>query len=134
MLTSPYRDVEQRETVLAPRTAPVPSKFQFVIRIVAEHDGDQWQAFSLEFGLAAQADTFPEVKQKLESMIRSYLLDALEGEDREHAYELLTRKGTWKVYAKYYFCSVTSLLGNISGKSKEHIIYDKKLPMEPKFC
>jgi hypothetical protein len=113
---------------------PVPAKFRFVIRILAEHKDDQWQAFSLELGLAAQADTLAEVKHKLESMIRDYLLDALEGEDREHAYDLLSRKATWQVYVKYHFGSVISHLGRIAGKSKDRVIYDKTLPLEPKFC
>jgi len=40
-----------------------------VIRCLAERRGNQWQAFTLELGLATQADTLPEAKEKLESMI-----------------------------------------------------------------
>ena len=85
------------------------SPFRFVIRCVIEKKGNQWQAFSLELGLAAQADTKAEAKQKLESMIYSYIDDAL-GEDREHAYELLSRKGTWRVYFLYSAMKAVSAL------------------------
>lgn len=74
----------------------------FLVRCVANRVGDQWQAFSLEFGLAAQADTFPLARRKLDEMIRSYLYDALAGEDREHAEELLSRRAPWWAFARYY--------------------------------
>src|SRR5438132_89006 len=79
---------------VVPPTEPENSPFCFVIHYYVERRGNQWQAFSLEFGLAAQGDTREEVESKLDSMIDSYLYDALEGEDREHAYELLTRRAT----------------------------------------
>jgi hypothetical protein len=63
---------------------------------IVEPKGAQWQAFSLEFGLAAQADTMQDAKHRLDSMIRAYVSDALVGEDREHAHELLTRRATWQ--------------------------------------
>jgi hypothetical protein len=135
MLASQRRDVQQKDSAIKPEVVPVPSEetpFRFVIRIVAERKNNQWQAFSLELGLAAQADTLPEVKRKLESMICSYLFDALGGEDREHAFELLSRKATWQVYAKYHLCSAISHIGKIWGRSKDHVIYNKMLPLEPK--
>jgi len=136
MLTSRKKDVQQRESALEPAVLPVPhseTPFRFVIRIFAERKNNQWQAFTLELGLAAQADTLPEVKNKLECMIRSYLLDALQGEDREHAYALLSRKATWQVYAKYHICSALSHIGRLWGTSRDHVIYNKLLPLEPTF-
>lgn len=90
-----------RLTILDMR-AKVKSPVCFLVRCVANKDGDQWQAFSLEFGLAAQADTFPLARRKLDGMIQSYLYDALVGEDREHARELLSRRAPWWVFARYY--------------------------------
>ena len=54
---------------------PEKSPFRFVVRCLIERKGNQWQAFSLELGLAAQDDSFQGVKRKLEAMIDSYLHD-----------------------------------------------------------
>jgi hypothetical protein len=80
----------------------VTSPISLLVRCFAVEEAGQWQAFSLQFGLAAQADSFPEAKQKLESMIDSYLFDALAGEDRKHASELLARRAPASVYLRYY--------------------------------
>lgn len=71
------------------------------VRCYLEPKGDQWQAFSLEFGLAVQGDSAGEVKEKLERVIRSYLRDAILGEDREHAEVLLRRRASSAHYVKY---------------------------------
>ena len=87
-----------------PEVSPVSEimPIKLVIRCLLQQVGSQWQGFSLEFGLAAQGESADEVRRKLESMINSYLCDALTGEDREHAYALLTRKATARVYIRYY--------------------------------
>lgn len=102
-MTMAFRDREQTSPV--PKVSPVTNvtPCHLVIRCLMEQiAADQWQAFSLEFGLAVQAESERDAKLKLERMIDNYLRDALLGEDREHAYELLTRRATWGVYAKYY--------------------------------
>lgn len=81
-----------------------------LVRCVANKTGGQWQAFSLEFGLAAQADTFAVVRRKLEAMLESYLYDALAGEDREHAAELLSRRAPWWVFARWYEARIRGAL------------------------
>lgn len=81
-----------------------------LVRCVANKNGDQWQAFSLEFGLAVQADSFPEARRKLDSMIQSYLYDALVGEDRQHASALLCRRAPWWVFARYYYSRAFTVL------------------------
>lgn len=93
-----------------------------LVRCYIEHKNDQWQAFSLEFGLAAQGETEQDVRRKLESMIESYLEDALIGEDRAHADELLNRRATWLVYAKYYWTSF---------RSRNHGTYRSPVPLAP---
>lgn len=93
-----------------PKSMPnVPRQFRFVIRCYAQRRGDQWQAFSLELGLAAQADTLLEVKRKLEIMIGCYVHDAVAGEDRDHAYELLSRRAPWWAYVQYGLCAAASV-------------------------
>jgi hypothetical protein len=64
---------------------------QLLLRCYAEKVGDQWQAFCLDLSLAAQGDTFAEVKDKLDAMIAQYVYDALVGDDREYAHQLLTQ-------------------------------------------
>jgi hypothetical protein len=107
---------------------------KLVIRCLLEQvDDDQWQGFSLEFGLAAQAETAQDAKRKLESMIDSYLRDALTGEDRKHAYELLSRKATLAVFVRYYFAwSKIHLARFASGTTS--IIYCEPLALEPRPC
>lgn len=65
----------------------------------------EWQALSLEFGLAAQADTYPLARKKLEAMIQSYATEAC-GIHKEHARELLTRKAPLFAYARYYLIKI----------------------------
>ena len=105
-----------------------------VIRVFAERKNNQWQAFTLELGLAAQADTLPEVKHKLESMILSYVTDALTGEDRVHAYELMNRRATFRVYFNYYVLSVFYQIASLWDHSKDRIFYKEPMPLEPKAC
>lgn len=79
---------------------------KLLVRCFAERKGDQWQAFTLELGLAAQGDSCEEVKQKLESMIRSYVYDAVAGEDKAFADQLLRRRAPGWVYAKYAWLNI----------------------------
>jgi hypothetical protein len=107
-----------------------------IVHCLYEKIGDQWQAFSLEFGLAAQADTYPEAQGKLDEMVRSYVFDALVGEDREHASELLARRATAEVYLKYYMTLSANLLRRLFGGESRSIrgTYERPLPMTPTGC
>ena len=67
-----------------------------------EHDGNVWVASCLDFCLAAQGESFEEAKEKLEDMISEYVYDATVGEDRDHAYILLTRKAPFISFVRYY--------------------------------
>src|SRR5487761_953044 len=92
-----------------------------IIRCFAEHKNGVWQAFALEFDLAAQADSFDEVKQKLDSMIDSYVYDALAGEDREHALELLFhRRAPFSLWLKYFLMPSEKDAGVKSEQSRSY--------------
>src|SRR6266446_2172301 len=100
-----YQGEGDREVARPNAKAPPMSDiapYQLIVRCFVEPNGNQWEAFSLEFGLSAQADTMMEAKRKLDSMIESYVTDALIGEDREHAYQLLNRRATLRVYIRFY--------------------------------
>jgi hypothetical protein len=98
---------------------------------VVEQKAGQWQAFSLELGLAAQADSKGEAKRKLEAMIHSYIEDAIIGEDQVHGYELLSRKGTWRVYLLYWLAQLATIIGR--GRTR-HVAFSESLPLFPKVC
>jgi hypothetical protein len=104
------------------------SPARLLVRCFTDYVDGQWLAFSLEFGLAAQASTVAEVRAKLESQIVSYVYDALVGEDRDHAYELMTRRAPWQVYARYYFYSALLWL---KGRSDGRAVYHEPVPLEP---
>jgi hypothetical protein len=109
---------------------------QLMIRCFAEPKGDQWQAFSLEFGLAAQADTYSAARSKLEAMIEEYLEDALGGQDREHAAVLLSRKAAPSVYLYYHFREFLTFLVSAFHKpnSPEKRVFREPWSLSPRHC
>lgn len=72
------------------------------VRCFAEAKGDHWVAVCLEFCLAVQGDSADEVKQKLHAQIEEYVYDAVLGEDRAHARQLMSRHAPLSFYARYY--------------------------------
>jgi hypothetical protein len=104
------------------------------VRCLIERRGDFWQAFTLEFGLAVQASSLREAKQKLDRVIQSYVYDALTGEDREHAEILLSRKATLNIFIRYHFYKLLSRVRANSDGPKEHKVYSEPLALEPKIC
>jgi hypothetical protein len=129
MSLSEYHGVDRRRANVARPLTPTP--IQLIVHCIAERKDDNWQAFSLEFGLAAQGENLADTKHRLEAMILSYVYDALIGEDREHALALLTRKATWNVYAKYYLANLMSRAERVWGASKNTILFSEPLPLAP---
>lgn len=72
---------------------------QLLVKCYAEQEGHDWVAVCLDFNLAAQGDSFEEVKIKLESMIYDYVYDALVGEDRRYAAQLLSRRAPLSLWS-----------------------------------
>lgn len=103
------------------------------VRCLIEGRGDQWQAFTLEFGLAAQAESEADVKRKLEDMLHTYLYDALVGEDRAHAAQLLQRRATWQVFARYYLAMLRNKIRD-GGEGIRHSTYVEPIPLQPARC
>jgi hypothetical protein len=83
-----------------------------ILHCLGRKEGDQWVVMSLEFSLAAQADTLDQAKQLLQSQILEYLRDALVGQDREHAEELLARRAPLKYWAIYWLARCIRGIGN----------------------
>ena len=77
---------------------------ELLVHCYAERKDGQWQAFCLDFDLAAQAETFGEVRAKLDAMLDDYVAEATVGEDRAFGEQLLTRRAPWWVWVRYYLC------------------------------
>jgi hypothetical protein len=92
----------------------------------------EWQGFTLEYGLAVQGVSQIDVRRRLENLIVSYVYDALVGEDREHADELLSRRAILRVYARYYYYKATSFLFPGGDASPDHRAYREPLALEPR--
>jgi hypothetical protein len=78
---------------------------ELFLRCFAERRDNQWQGFCIDLNLAAQGDSLEEVECKLEAMIADYVYDALAGEDRNHAFQLMHRKAPLSLRWRYYFYS-----------------------------
>lgn len=72
----------------------------FVLLCYAQKKGGLWIAACPQFTLAAQGADFDEAKGKLESQIKSYIIEALTI-DREHAAELLGRRAPLLMRIQY---------------------------------
>lgn len=75
---------------------------ELILHCYAKQKDNQWQAFCLDLTLAAQGDNFAEAKAKLENMVGEYVFDALVGEDKAFAEQLLSRRAPLREWLKYY--------------------------------
>ena len=100
-----------------------------IVRCYAETVDAQWQAFCLDLCLAVQGESFQEVKDKLERMICDYVTDAVVGEDKEYAYQLLNRRAPLKYWAKYYYAVVLHKFGAL--RKNVRLLFREPLPLHP---
>ncbi len=78
------------------------ARFSLSVRCLLQKRGQVWQAFTLEYGLAVQGDSEKDVRARLDRVICSYVHDAVFGDEREYAEDLLLRRATRAIYVKYY--------------------------------
>ena len=102
-----------------------------ILRCYANKSDGQWQAFCIDYCLAAQGDSFTEVKQKLENQINEYLYDALVGEDIEFADYLLSRKAPLKQRLIYFLLSLFNALGFNKKHSDNTKLFKESVPLVP---
>ena len=100
-----------------------------VLRCYAENVDNQWVACCLDFSLAAQADSQEEAIEKLKHMIADYVYDALAGEDRAYASQLLTRKAPLLEWVHYYSLYARHCCSKFSNNLAT--IFDETVPMVP---
>jgi len=102
---------------------------QLLLRCYAERVDNQWQAFCLDLTLAAQGDSFEQARGKLRAMIVEYVTDAIVGEDREFADQLLSRKAPLGEWAKYYGMAMLTRLH--AARSNLWRLFHESLPLVP---
>lgn len=109
---------------------------KFFVRCYGERRDDQWVVVCLDFSLAAQADTFNEARALLDAQIRSYLRDALVGEDRKHASYLLNRRAPLHMWLRYYGVRVLLGIKGLFGYQKEQgqRPFRETIPLVPSPC
>ena len=100
-----------------------------LLRCYAECADGQWQAFCLDLCLAAQGESFQEVKRSLEAMILDYVRDAVVGVDRDFADLLLRRPAPLKYWVKYYFFASLLKIGAI--KTHFQRLFVEPFPLVP---
>jgi hypothetical protein len=103
-----------------------------LVRCLYERDGDQWVGLCLDFTLVAQAGTVDEAHAKLEEQIKSYVKDALAGEDRDYAADLMTRRAPLRYWVTFY--AVLAMQGVRHHMSRKRQAVREALPMVPATC
>ena len=111
-----------------------PDKFTFSVRCLIEKKGDVWQGFTLEYGLAVQGESAADVTRLLESIICSYVSDAVFGDERKHSEDLLTRKAAPEVYVKFYLYNLLSNLRRKGGGQSAVRAYRDSLALTDGMC
>ncbi|TAM59322.1 MAG: DUF1902 domain-containing protein [Rhodanobacter sp.] len=109
---------------------------KLLLRCYAEHDGNLWVAFCLDFSLGCQGDSFEEVRTKLDAQIRDYVSDALCGEDRQHADYLLTRRAPLSYWLRYWVIRLQSAVATRlhANRSQSSRPFKEPLPLIPASC
>lgn len=88
---------------------------QLTLRCYAKKEGNHWVAVCIDLSLAAQADSSKEAIEKLESMMLSYVNDAL-NKHKEYADQLLSRKAPFSQILFYYRALFVYRLSKICRK------------------
>jgi predicted RNase H-like HicB family nuclease len=80
-----------------------------------ENEG-YWAAYCLDFTLYATGETPEEAMGKLRVIVNEYLTDALVGEDQQYADDLLSRRASWRDWARFYWLSFLQHCRQIKDK------------------
>lgn len=103
---------------------------QLTLRCYAEKLSDgQWQAFCLDLCLAAQGESFADVRKKLNDMTREYVYDALAGKDKEFAFKLLRRRAPLQYWVRFYFLLSLQKIGMVKDGMAR--LFCPPIPLEP---
>lgn len=123
-----YIDRRSSSVQIAPFPEIAMRARKLLLRVYGERSGGQWSLVSLDFALAAQADTLEEAKTLLESQIAEYVTDALVGDDKAHAEELLSRRAPLKYWVKY---GIARIIQKINGSKNGDRAFKETMPLVP---
>jgi hypothetical protein len=92
------------------------------LRCYAEQEENTtWFAICIDLNLAAQADTFEEVRAKLHTMVRDYVMEALTV-DAQHIEDLIPRKAPWPFLLRYYRLTLLERFHNCSSRFLSRLV------------
>lgn len=108
---------------------------QLTLRCFGELKDNQWTLVCVDLCLAAQASSVEKAKAKLESQIKEYLYDALAGQDKEFANQLLQRKAPLSLRARYHWLSLKAKVSKSIESLKEgkasSVFFTETMPVKP---
>ncbi|RLA46014.1 MAG: hypothetical protein DRQ97_08585 [Gammaproteobacteria bacterium] len=99
---------------------------ELVLRCYAENKDGLWNVVCVDLCLAAQGDSFKEAQNKLHDQIKDYVFDALGGEDREYADQLMVRKAPLSLRAKYQMIKAQAHFSHAKTR-----LFNEMVPMVP---
>ena len=105
------------------------SPIHLVLRCYAVREEGQWQAVCLDLCLGSQADSFEVAKSRLEAMIYDYIYDALAGEDKAFADQLIPRRAPLGQWLKYYGYVIRSRMGAV--RDEVWRLFTQAVPLVP---
>ncbi len=85
----------------------------------------KWEGVCLEFNLATQADTFEQLRQKMNEIIISYIGSVFDTTDKSSIPRLLNRKAPLKDYFLYYLIKSIRTIKDIPTR----IIFQELAPL-----
>ncbi|MEA3644158.1 MAG: hypothetical protein VBE63_30175 [Lamprobacter sp.] len=95
------------------------SQDQLRLRCYAEQQAPQvWVAVCIDLCLAAQGETYAEVRAKLDAQMNQYVEEAFTV-DREHFDQLIPRKAPLRQRIKYYLAHL-----HIASRLLRHNVHD----------
>ena len=86
-----------------------------VLGCYARRTGKRWYGVCLDLNLAAEADTFEELRAKINGMIVSYIDTVLDTDNRESIPELLCRRAPLRDWLIYYAIKTGNTIRRLPG-------------------
>ena len=97
-----------------------------ILRCYGQKRGGTWYGVCLELNIAAEADSLNELKNKINSMILSYIEAACDTEDKPSIPFLLRRRAPITDWCRYYFIALSRRITNLPDK----MTFDQVMPFK----
>lgn len=96
------------------------------VRCYGQRKNDKWFGVCLELNIAAEADSLPELKEKINSMISSYVEAVCDTDDKASIPGLLKRRAPLVDWFRY--CSIWTRLR--IAKLPDRITFHETMPFK----